>query len=178
MNSQNSGLKSYRPLAWALYALAAMFVIVPLNEMGARLGWQATPGALNWRTGAVGLFSSGLLTPASGLVIALVTAFIFEHRWVQRVMMGLSGLTALALFVLLAAFALDALQLRGAINPAMQRAYLVAVAKAMLNIAVVATTLGIACLASFLAGRKSAREHAAKRRGETADTPVVMGLSR
>src|SRR5688572_8875182 len=156
-------------LAGPLYAAAFMLILVPLLEVGTQLGWSASPSMLNWRTGAVGLLSSATLTPTFGLVVAVVTASVFDHRWMQRILIALAGLAALACLVLLFTFVLDSVQLRPTVTQAVRRSYTLAMIKAMVNIGLTIVALTIVFVGAF-----KARTRVGKNGGRTQDiAPVV-----
>jgi hypothetical protein len=143
-------------VAAPLYSVAIMLIVVPIIEVGTQLEWSASPGTLNWRTGAVGLISGGTLTPTFGLVVAIVTASAFEHRWTQRFLIALAGLAALASFALLLTFALDSIQLRASVIEAMLRPYTLAVIKAGANLALTSVALTVVGVGAYRARSKTA----------------------
>ncbi|HET8654090.1 MAG TPA: hypothetical protein VFL93_01055 [Longimicrobiaceae bacterium] len=174
MNYSSLDRGGLRHLVGPLYATAVMLVVIPLSDLGGALGWKMLPHAINWRTGAVGLFSGTVLTPALGLVIAVITASLFGHRWAQRVLTVVVGLAALVLFAILAGFILDAIQLRAMVADAtMRHSFTAAVVKATINLVVAAVTLAIVCVGAFRAGRQRDRAEAATKRPEPAPTPLL-----
>jgi hypothetical protein len=156
-------------LAGPLYAVAVMLIVVPFLEVGTQLGWSISPSMLNWRTGAVGLLSSATLTPTFGLVVAVVTASVFDHRWMQRVLIAVAGLAALTCVVLLFTFVLDSVQLRPTVTEAVRRTYTIAMIKAMLNI-----TLAIVALTIVFVGALKARTKVEKGSGRRAQDTVLV----
>jgi hypothetical protein len=173
MNQQNINTRNLAPLAWPLYAVAAMLIVVPLSELGAQLGWTVQPGVLNWRTGAVGLLSGVVMTPMVGLLIAVVTACVFEHRWAQRGLAILAGLGALAAVAILAGFTLDAFQLRPAVAANMQRSFTFAMVKAIINFSLSSITLAIICIATARLAWSRRAPKAAAQRAEVSPSPLV-----
>jgi hypothetical protein len=167
--------RSLRPLTAALYVTAAMLVIVPLTELGAALGWQALPRMLQWRTGAVGLASGAVLTPTFGILIAVVTSFLFDHRWMQRILTVLAGLASLALFGVLIIFTLDALQIRPAVAAQYKHSYNVAMIKALTNFSITSFTLAVISISAFRTGRRRAKAPAPEKRSNMAESPLVLG---
>jgi hypothetical protein len=173
MNQQNVNTGNLAPLAWPLYAVAAMLVVVPLSELGAQLGWTVQPGVLNWRTGAVGLLSGVVMTPMVGLLLAVITASVFEHRWVQRGLAILAGLGALTAVAILAGFTLDAFQLRPAIAANLRRSFTFAMTKAIINFSVTSITLGIICIATARLAWKRRTPKAAVDRADVSSATLV-----
>jgi hypothetical protein len=159
-------------LAGPLYAVAIMLMVVPILEVGSQLGWTASPSTLNWRTGAVGLLSGALLTPTFGLVVGVVTASVFQHRWIQRLLIALTAFSAIGCVVLLLTFALDSLQLRPTVTEAMRRAYTVAMLRAFVNLAVTIVVLAIVCVGAF-----KARASGPAGRGRTPQDSLLVGAS-
>jgi len=149
MNQQNADSLDLRPLAWPLYAMAAMLIVIPFVEMGAQVGWTLRPDVLNWRTGTVGIFSSMIVTPTLGLLLAVVTAFYYNHRWAQIGLTALAALAALACSAALILFTLDALQLRPAVAQQMQRPFTIAIVKAAINFGITSLTLAIMAVGAF-----------------------------
>jgi hypothetical protein len=132
-----------------------MLMVVPFIEVGTQLEWSVSPGMLNWRTGAVGLLSGATLTPTFGLVVAIVTASVFQHRLAQRFLIAIAGLAALACAALLLTFALDSIQLRASVTEAMRRPYTLAMIKAGLNLALGSVALTVVCVGAIKARTKS-----------------------
>lgn len=148
-------------LAAPLYCVAALLVLFPLIEVGAQLGWTASPRTLNWRTGAVGLLSSALVTPTFGICLALVTAHLFGHRGAQLLLAWSAGLGALALLLVGAGFGLDSVQLRGSVTDDLRATYTAAVLKAMADLVLTAATLAVLAFAS----RRARRAESGRTRG-------------
>ena len=173
MNQQNFNTRNLSPLAWPLYAVAAMLILVPLTELGAQLGWTVQPGVLNWRTGAVGLLSGVVMTPMVGLLLAVVTASVYDHRWAQRGLAVLAGLGALAAVAILAGFTLDAFQLRPAVAENMQRSFTFAMIKAIINFTLTSITLAIICIATARLAWKGRTSKAAAHRADVSPSTLV-----
>lgn len=175
MIQQPFDVRRTKALAAAAYAIAAMFVFVPVLELGTQLGWQMHVSALNWRTGAVGLLSGAILTPIFGLFLAVLTASLLDHRWVQRTLGVLAILGGVALLVMVLIFTLDALQLRPAVAANMKRSFDVAAVKAVLSFTVGGGTLLATAYSVFWAGRKKEEQKPAARpvRGATDSLPLL-----
>jgi uncharacterized membrane protein YsdA (DUF1294 family) len=150
-----SGARDLRSVALPLYVAAFMLVAIPVVEVDAQLGFAGDPTSLQWRTSAVGLLSSALLTPAFGFVIAVVTAHAFEHTMTHRVLSVLSGLLSVLLAAVIALFVLDAFQLRSTMNPKAGHAFTLAMVKAVLDFSIVSIALLIVCIGGLRAGRKA-----------------------
>lgn len=174
MNQQNADSLDLRPLAWPLYAMAAMLIVIPFVEMGAQVGWTLRPDVLNWRTGTVGIFSSMLVTPTLGVLLAIVTAFFYGHRWAQIGFTTLAALGALACVTALLVFTLDALQLRPAVAQQMQQAFTVAITKAAINFGITSLTLGIMAIGAFRTLRRRMKTSVATRTRAAAPARVPL----
>jgi hypothetical protein len=154
-----------------------MLMVVPFIEVGTQLEWSVSPGTLNWRTGAVGLVSGATLTPTFGLVVAIVTASVFEHRWVQRLLIAIAGLGAFACLALLLMFALDSVQLRASVTEAMRRPYTLAMIKAGVNLALASVALAVACVGAFRARALRAARSAPSARNATLVVRAIQSES-
>ena len=117
-------------LAAPFYALAGLLVLAPVVDFVV-----STPppsvGNIQWRLAVMGSLSSALLTPVLGVAIAMAVAAIREHVVFQRVLSILSLVTACAFVLVLAAFSLDALQLKGAVAKPLQHQFRVETFKAV-----------------------------------------------
>lgn len=174
MNQQNNDARRLRPLATPLYAMAALLVLTPLIQLGARLGWSLMPGSMQWRTGALGLLASAILTPSLGLLVAIVTACVFEHRTTQLVLGGLAGLASFGLVAILAVFALDGFQMRAAVGAQYRPSFTGSLVQALLVYALTAAVLATLAVGVFKMDRRRARAAESERRGARAgDVPLL-----
>jgi hypothetical protein len=133
--------------AWSsVYLLAILLVLEPIGDLLSQ-ALPLQPSVLAWRFGFLGLFANNLLTPLLGATLAMVAAACLGHARTQRVLSILSLVVSVALLAALGSFALDALQLRKSVQPAMISRYdagaAIAVAKylaAIVGFAVLART--------------------------------------
>jgi len=151
-----------------------MLVAIPLVEVGAQLGFTGHPSSLQWRAGTVGLLSSALLTPAFGLVLAVVTAYVCEHTVAHRILSALSGLLAAALIMVTALFVLDGFQLRSTLTPQLQHSFTLAMLKAVLNFGIVSGSLLVVFIRSPRLRRKDKVVGATG--VDTAELPMLVRL--
>jgi hypothetical protein len=172
MTQRFASYRDLRPIALTLYVAAFMLAAIPVVEVGAQLGFTGHPTSLQWRTGTVGLLSSALLTPAFGLILAVVTAYAFEHALAHRILSAVSGFLAIALVAVTALFVLDAFQLRATLNPQVQHSFTLAMAKAVLNFGIVSVALSVVFIGALRAGRKDKVVRAA--RVEGADLQLLV----
>ena len=143
-----------RPLASCAYLVAFTLVFIPLFDASMSL----VPfhlGTPQWRFGAVGLLSNALMIPAIGVLIAVTTAVTLGQERVQRALAIASWAVAIILLVGLAAFALDALQTRAAVQPGMQLSFKVASLTAAAKLLMGAVTFVAFARGSRVTRRKS-----------------------
>ena len=65
MTDLDTVVANLRKLAWPLYAVAVLMIVLPLGDLGASV-WPPHPMQLQWRFGTFGLVSGFLLTPLFG----------------------------------------------------------------------------------------------------------------
>jgi hypothetical protein len=99
-----------------VYLLLFLLMFWPLMDWFTTVGVPRL-GSVEWRYGAVGLFSAYLATPALGLGLAMVLAFLFRHVAALRVMAAFSLLLAIILLPAMGSFALDVIQVRAGRPP-------------------------------------------------------------
>jgi hypothetical protein len=116
-------------VAPCLYLLAVILIVVPLTD-AALSTMPFHPRNVQWRFGAIGLFTNTMLTPGLGFMMAVVTAATLEHVRTQRVLAILCWIGVVVLLGLLVVFALDALQTRALVRPEMTRQFVIASAVA------------------------------------------------
>lgn len=141
-----------RPIAPAFYGLGLMLLAIPLIEllMGT---WPPRISAVNWRFGAFGLLSTGLLLPTLGAAILLATAAGLGHRRTLRAVASIALLGCLAELSILLLFSLDAVQMRSMIQSEVKLGFDLASLKSMLSF-----FFGSAVLAGFgIAGWRASR---------------------
>lgn len=174
MNRPDGALHDVRSLAAALYGMALLFVVTPLLQVATRVNWRFPVSSMQWRTGTLGLLASAVLTPAFGLLLALLTAFLFEHRRTQRVVTVLTGLASLGLLAILVLFTLDGLQIRAALTPQFRPSFTNSMIQAITLYVLTAAVLGITCFGGFRAGRHRRLQARAAKRAHRSETPLVV----
>lgn len=116
---------TYNRLAACLYLLAFILVVLPIVDAAVSI----TPfhvRNVQWRFGAVGMFTNTLITPGVGFMLAVVTAALLQHVRTQRVLAVLAWIGVVVLLGLLVVFGLDALQTRAMVRPEMVRPFVLA----------------------------------------------------
>lgn len=163
-----------RPLYFALYAIAAAFILPTLMEF-LLVSFPYRPGAAQWRFGAIGLlFNSVAVSPLIGLTVAAFASVALGHWLMTRVIAVVALIVAVLLVVGVPLFALDFLQLRNNVNPALKRAYDYTSLKATITgviMIVAATTVGIGAWRAAGGGKGAPARRAGAQRG------VVVGAT-
>jgi hypothetical protein len=148
-----------RRLAWPTYLVA--FLLVAITKMDYLTNvWPLRFGEVQWRYGSMGLLAGFLLTPLLGILFAMVASAILEHRLVLRILAIINVVSVAFLVLIIPFFVLDALQLRGTVNPEALTVFDVGVVKAAVKHLSIAVALG------WLgwAGLSASKGHGKKRR--------------
>ena len=146
-------------LANAAYAMATLFVVIPLADLGFVL-WPFHPANMAWRYGALAGTSERLMLPLLGLAIALAMAMARRRSVAVAVVAALAGVLVLTLFPALPLFLLDAVQMRRQVRPEAQSQYdrvTVFAAVKLLLFGGVAAVLLVAALRTWRAERRRSR---------------------
>ncbi|MDB4890431.1 MAG: hypothetical protein JWL61_2286 [Gemmatimonadetes bacterium] len=123
-------MNNYRQLAPGAYLVAFLLVFIPLFDASLSLApWHL--GSSQWRFGAFGLLSNALMIPAAGALIAVAAAVAAGQVRMVKVLAIFCWFVVAVLVVSTVLFALDAMQSRRMINPAMTLSYYVASATAL-----------------------------------------------
>jgi hypothetical protein len=118
-------MKRSRLLIAMGYGLAALLLVLPVLEPLVTL-LPPQPGQVRWRLQAFGALSQSLVLPLLGIGVGATTAVLLGHRRVLRVLGASAVLAGCALAVATVLFALDLVQYRASIEPALHRYYQVA----------------------------------------------------
>jgi hypothetical protein len=154
-------------LAWPNYFVALILIVLPFVDLLTNV-WPVRVSALEWRYGTLGLLSAFTLTPLLGIVLAVASAAVLDHRVVQRILGIMNLLGAVALVVVVVLFALDWLQMRPSIEPDPRRSMDVGAVKALAKHALVAVALGWLGIAGLRATRRERGD-----RGGRAPAPLI-----
>ena len=167
-------MRPFRHLSAPTYLVAFLFLFVPFLDLAVSV-WPLQFGNLRWRVAMVGQLSGGLMTIFLGFLLALTIATVLDQRRVQRAIVALCGLLALALVVTIGVFVLDIFQLRGAVRPEVRRAFDMIAVQAFIKL--ILSLVGSALF--VLAGIRLTRDEQKARRPRAAtDGPVVVVGSR
>ena len=167
-------MRPFRHLSAPTYLVAFLFLFIPFLDLAVSV-WPPQFGNLRWRVAMVGQLSGGLMTVFLGFLLALTIATVLEQPRVQRAIVALCGLLAVALVIILGMFVLDVFQLRGDVRPEVRRAFDTIAIQAFtkLILALVASALFV------LSGIRIARDEQRTRRPRgAAEGPVVVVGSR
>jgi len=153
--------------AWPNYFVALLLIVLPFVDLVTNV-WPVRLSALEWRYGTLGLLSGFTVTPLLGIVLAIASAALLDHRLLQRIIGFLNLLGAVALLVVVVLFALDWLQLRASVEPDPRRGMDIGAVKALAKHLLVAAALGWLGIAGVRATRGEAGS-----RGRRAPTPLM-----
>ena len=156
----------YRNFALSAYLVGASLAIIPYFDAAMSL-WPWRPSLGQWRFGAIGLVSNAFMLGGLGLLVLLMTAFVFGHWRTLRVLGGLCAASALFTMVAIVLFGLDAIETRSHVDTAVKLSYDVASLTAFVKLSAAFVTL--VCFA--LAGLRTPKQQRAR---ATEAEPFVM----
>jgi hypothetical protein len=156
---------AFHRVAPCLYLLAFILILVPLLDASVSI-IPFHVRNVQWRFGAVGLFTNTLLTPGLGFMMAVVTAAILQHERTQRVLAILAWVSVVVLLGLLVTFALDSLQTRAMVRPEMMRPFILATSVAAFKL--------ILWLITFVVFARASRVPRTLRRGVESAAPSML----
>lgn len=155
-----------RRILRGLYPVGLLLILSPLLDLATAV-WPLRAGEVSWRFGTFGLITGALITPILGLVLFQGAATLLDHLKTLWTVSLIDLILGLLLLAGIALFALDAVQLRGAVAAAARRSYDAAAIKALLTAlleVVVLGWVGIGGIRAVSAERKriGARESSAQ----------------
>ena len=157
-------MQKHRGLALSAYLVGATLIIIPLVDALLSIS-PLRFGDYRWRFGAVGMLANALLIPNAGFLLLLATAIIYSHTTFRRIL-GIVALVGATVFVFtIGLFALDALQTRPAVQPAMTLSFTVATLSAFTKM-ILGTTL------LFVVGLTGTRDSGVR---DTQSPPLLVG---
>jgi len=153
--TSSEAIQRVRVVAYLVLGAAVVFPIV--ENVGTLL---AAPSAgAPWRFGAIGSMSTIVTASLIGLLLILVTSLIARDRWITIAVGVVSALLALCALVAIVLFVLDAIQVRGRVQPALRNRFDFAAALAMARL--LFTTIVSAVLARIALRSRGTRAAAA-----------------
>jgi hypothetical protein len=144
------------PFAWGFYLVGFMLVAGAVTEPVVQI-LPMRPGDVMWRFGAAGLLSGAVIGFVFGVAWLMGVALLLEHRRALRALSALGLATALVLLIAAGLFALDFVQVRGSVNPAIRRNVDLTVLRALVIIAAAIPTTAALGLAGWRATRMPRR---------------------
>ena len=138
-------------LAWAIYAFAALLIVVPCVDLLANV-WPPNFGLAEWRYGLVGLASTRSLTPVLGLVLAGVCANWQGQLTTMRTLAIVNLLAGIMFAASVVIFGLDVIQVRESVVPGALAMFKIGAAKAAFDLGLQAVFLVFLAHALWRAG--------------------------
>ena len=148
--------ESSRRLVPASYVVALLFVLGPIADSMTNV-WPWQFGSEQWRFGLVGVASNYLVSVVFGLLMAALVAGAAEQRTMLRVVGALAGVGAAVLVLVLAAYTLDTIQLRGYVREEQRPLFKIGAVKTFLKALTAALALVVLAAGCFKAARTLAR---------------------
>ena len=148
--------ESTRRLVPASYVVALLFVLGPIADSLTNV-WPWQLDNEQWRFGLVGVSSNYLVSVVFGLLMAAVIAGAAEQRTMLRVVGALAGAGAAVLVLVLAAFALDTIQLRGYVREEQVPMFKIGAVKTFLKVLTASLALVVLTVGCFKAAKTLAR---------------------
>lgn len=149
----------WKNLGRPAYLLAALLVVLPLADFINNV-WPLQMESSAWRYASEGLLSGSSLSLALGVVIAAATAVGREERRLARWIAVIAALMVLGTLVIMADFALNAVELRASLSPhaPTRQTYDMGTARVIIKLLLVAWVFGWTGLVLHRWGR--GRRHA------------------
>jgi hypothetical protein len=139
------------------YLIMAVTSILPLIDLMMAIS-PMHPGTVMWRFGAVGLISSAVGAPLLVLVLVYALALLSGDRKVVITVGVIAALLALLMVVGAGSFTLDALQMKGRVNPAALDKFKGASALALVKLVVMGISAIVLAVSAFRSAKLSKRE--------------------
>lgn len=139
-----------RLVAWPGYLVAGTLFIVPLADAALTV-WPYRVSLVQWRFGAAGVLSGGLMMPLVAVLLALVAATLLEH---DRIVYVISLCAAAATMVLLAGtawFMIDSLKMEPTLLEDARTPFTLAVVRVSVKLVLATTTAAGLSLAGMKA---------------------------
>ena len=138
------------------YVIATLVILFPLMEIGAS-AWPYRTNNPEWRLGFISTAAGASTAILLGLLLIYVIGTLFDDRPVIW-FVALIGTLMTALCVMAGgSFLLDALQLKGQVNPNMEGRYSVNSALALIKLGLAGFAALVVAVSAFLAGRNLRR---------------------
>ena len=139
------------------YLIMAVTSILPLIDLMMAIS-PMHPGTVMWRFGAVGLISSAVGAPLLVLVLVYALALLCGDRKVVITVGVIAAVLAVLMIVGGGSFTLDALQMKGRVNPAALDKFKGASALALVKLVVMGISAIVLAVSAFRSAKLSKRE--------------------
>jgi hypothetical protein len=139
------------------YLIMAVTSILPLIDLLMAIS-PMHPGTVMWRFGAVGLISSAIGAPLLVLVLVYALALLSGDRKVVITVGVIAAIVALLMIVGAGSFTLDALQMKGRVNPAALDKFKGASALALVKLVVMGISAIVLAVSAFRSTKLMKRE--------------------
>ena len=155
------------------YLIMAVTSILPLIDLLMAIS-PMHPGTVMWRFGAVGLISSAIGAPLLVLTLVYALALLCSDRKVVIAIGVIATVIAVLMLVGAGSFALDALQMKGRVNPAALDKFKGASALALVKLVVMGIASIVLAVSAFRSAKLAKKETVrATRTGAT----LIVGQS-
>lgn len=139
------------------YLIMAVTSILPLIDLFMAIS-PMHPGTVMWRFGAVGLISSAVGAPLLVLTLVYALALLCGDRKVVITVGVIAAVVALLMILGAGSFALDALQMKGRVNPAALDKFKGASALALVKLVVMGIAAIVLAVSAFRSTKLMKRE--------------------
>lgn len=153
------------------YLIMAVTSILPLIDLLMAIS-PMHPGTVMWRFGAVGLISSAIGAPLLVLTLVYALALLCGDRKVVITVGVIAVLIALLMVAGAGSFTLDALQMKGRVNPAALDKFKGASALALVKLVVMGIASIVLAVSAFRSAKLAKRETVKSTR---AGATLIMG---
>ncbi len=147
---------SFRRIAIAAYAVAAVFILLPIIDVVAQAYVSPSTGE-GWRYELCGYVANYMISLVFGVLMAALAAALREDRLLLRLASWFGGLVALVMIVMMGLLALDMIQLQAVVAVQEHQAFTIGGLKAELKLGLMAAGL-LFLLVAGLKGSKARAE--------------------
>jgi hypothetical protein len=139
------------------YLIMAVTSILPLIDLMMAIS-PMHPGTVMWRFGAVGLISSAIGAPLLVLTLVYALALLCGDRKVVVTVGVIAAVIAVLMLVGAGSFTLDALQMKGRVNPAALDKFKGASALALVKLVVMGVSAIVLAVSAFRSAKLGKKE--------------------
>jgi hypothetical protein len=139
------------------YLIMAVTSILPLIDLLMAIS-PMHPGTVMWRFGAVGLISSAIGAPLLVLTLVYALALLSGDRKVVITVGVIAAVIAVLMFIGAGSFSLDALQMKGRVNPTALDKFKGASALALAKLLLMGIAAVVLAVSAFRSAKLAKRE--------------------